>query len=423
MYLSPLRREIVARNGGKLKRRLLWILAAMFCIFLVHLNVKDDPTPSYRIAVPLVWIVGLQAFMAAADFFSCMLLIPKSKPAAESHEAMEFYKGFGHPTHLFSRLPDLGEKLRHAGQPNRTYINRGEKATVAVSDVGEFGGLFYIERQPQPLDSGRTESAYVLLAAGWLLRLIGCVLFLFLVLPPEFHDFAITGIVSALPFSPFLFVVAMLFVAASAWRNGGRYYKQALDLIRSARFLSIGILINVTGDLSRADINVGKAATDSMESRNVSARSNFTARFWAAELVSEARNAAEARDLLALNQTEESLVWVDHFKQGIHLLRDERVTPAGINFKSQELDEINRTNTAIFADRARAMAPSVSSNFLVAAPLQISQDATPTTPVEAQAEAPSANREETKECPQCAEIVRARAKKCRFCGHEFEQMT
>lgn len=25
-----------------------------------------------------------------------------------------------------------------------------------------------------------------------------------------------------------------------------------------------------------------------------------------------------------------------------------------------------------------------------------------------------------KKCPQCAELVKAEAKKCRFCGHEFE---
>ncbi|MBR8661781.1 hypothetical protein KDN35_19360 [Brevibacillus sp. NL20B1] len=33
----------------------------------------------------------------------------------------------------------------------------------------------------------------------------------------------------------------------------------------------------------------------------------------------------------------------------------------------------------------------------------------------------SASTADTKECPKCAELVKARAKICRFCGHEFNE--
>jgi hypothetical protein len=422
MYLSPLRKNIVRINGEKLKWRVLWVVLALLCIWQVRSAVQGDANPNYGLAIPFLWLIGLQIVMALADFSSCVLLVPQDEPRTDSNEALDFYKGFGHPTHLFSRLPDLGETLRLGEQPNRVYVIKGEKASVAVSDIGEFGGTFYIERQPLPIDSGRKESAYVVLAAGWLLRLLGCFLFLYMLLPAEIRDLArggqMDGILQASP----IFVLGMALAAVSAWRNGSRYYKQAADLIVSARFRSVGILINVAGEMSRADIRVGKAVTDSMESSNVAARSNFTARFWAAELISEARSSSEPRELLALSRTDESLQWIEHFKQKINDLREERVTPVGIDFRAEEVHEIADVNSILFADRVQALQGSstASSSMPVAARLQALTDGTPMPQAGPSAPPPAAEDGENKECPTCAEIVRRKAKKCRFCGHQFE---
>lgn len=421
MYLSPLRRAIVERNGEKLKRRLFWIVLALLAIFLVHQSVKDDADPNYGLALPFVWLIGLQIVMGVADFLSCILLVPRSEPKADSHEALESYKGFGHPTHLFSRLPDLGEKLRLGEQPNRTYISKSEKATTGVSDVGEFGGVFYIERHPQPLDAGRKDFAYVLLGAGWLLRLLGCYLLFFRALPAEIWELAAMGTAGRiLALSP-LFVIFMLLASASAWLGGGRYLTQAADVIRASWFSSVGILINVTGDHARADVAVGRADSDSLVSKNVAARSNFTARFWAAELISEAKVSTAPRELLALNRTEDSQRWIDHFKQGIHQLRDERVKPVGIEIDSAELSEIARANLGLFAERARinqGTPPAPQPQAEVAPPSPRLIENVPPPPGEPGV-APPGGVEDNKECPRCAETVRMRAKVCRYCGYDF----
>lgn len=342
-----------------------------------------------------------------------------------AHEANEFYKGFGHPTHLFSRLPDLGEQLREGEQPNRTYITKGEKATIAVSDVGEFGGVFYIERHPRPIDAGRKDAAYTLLSAGWLLRLVGCYLLFFLALPAEIREIAATGTVGRTLSSSPLFIVLMLLASASAWLGGGRYLTQAADIISASWFSSVGILINVTGELSRADIKVGKAVSDSLETSNVAARSNFTARFWAAELISEAKASTAPRDLLALSRTDESQRWIDQFKQGIHQLREERVKPVGIQIDSEELSEIARANLGHFADRARIMQgspPAPQPQVQVVPSTPMLPESVPTPPAEPAAASPG-SVEDNKECPRCAELVRPRAKVCRYCGHDFGQAT
>lgn len=423
MYLSPFRRTIVTRNGEKVKVRLVWTLAAALFVLLVHQGVKNAWFLDYKLAIPFALLIGLSVLLASVEFLSSLLLVPREEPAVESHEALEYYKGFGHPTNLFSRLPDLGEELRLGEQPNRIYVTKTEKATAAVSDVGEFSGMFYIERQPVLHDQGRREAAYVLLLAGWLLQLIGCSLFSFSLLPMELHTFVATGV--AQPFSgaaPF-FILLMLLPASSAWLNGRRYCIQASDLSSSLRFRSVGMLINVTGELARADIKIGGAGTDSMESSNVGARSNFTARFWAAELISEARSPTESRELLALNRTEVSANWIDSFRKGIHRLREDRIRPVGIEIDSGEASEISRANAGLFAERVRMMQPSspdqapigsATGSFgqLSAAGLAV--------PEETRVAAPKGGVEDSKECPECAEIVRARAKKCRYCGHQFE---
>jgi hypothetical protein len=148
-----------------------------------------------------------------------------------------------------------------------------------------------------------------------------------------------------------------------------------------------------------------------MESSNVSARSNFTARFWAAELISEARSSEEARELLELSQTQESSEWIEHFRRGIYDLRDERVTPAGIDLQSKEVLEISGANIGLFADRARVLqgSPLAQQPEVTVSRMQALTDG----------ETPFGEGEDGKVCPDCAETVRRKARKCRFCGHEF----
>ena len=141
---------------------------------------------------------------------------------------------------------------------------------------------------------------------------------------------------------------------------------------------------------------------DSIQSSNVAVRSDFTVRFWAAELISEASRLDAPRDLLALNPTPESNQWIQFFKDAISKLRDERVRPVGVEIQSQEAQEIVQANVAIAGMRVGAEQQAVAQ---VAA-----GNGTPP-PV-----LPSASTVESKFCGTCGAPLVPGSRFCHSCG-------
>ncbi len=443
MFLSPAQRGIVQVNAKRFRKRIVWFLfslgALIFVLWFVNwlstesagnLLGESDVQVFYALVAdssrgmarsPLIWLVILQVALGVVEFLSSMLLVPKAQPDTVPHEGSEHYRGFGHPTQIFTRLPDLAEPLAWEGFHNRVYTSWDERASAAVGDTGTFSGYLIIEQQPQPIGIPGMQAAYLLLGAGWLFTLIGYFLLLFQLLPEPLRR--LTSDLS----SPFLYAPLFTLVTGiTAWiavRNGRHFILQSRILFEATRFCSPAILIECVGNHARADIRVGKAVADSIESSNVVVRSDFTARFWAAELISEAIRLDEPRDLLALNATPESQRWIDFFRHEIQKLRVEKVRPVGVDLVSQEVAQIVDANVAISAGRsaaaqqARLQAGSGETPPILPQhqPAQLSDTPLPG------AVLPPAGAEEWKECPECAEMVRARARKCRFCGHRFDE--
>lgn len=442
MFLSPVQREVVEDNAKRLKRRLLWFLISVGVLALVLwfvnwlttgsagnlLQETDARTFNLLIAegarktlrTPFLWLVVLQVVLGAVEFVSSTMLVPHGQPSTVADEGSEYYRGFGHPTQLFNRLPDLGTSLTWQGFPNRAYSSWDERALASVGDTGTFQGYLIIEQQPQPIGTPSVAAGYLLLGAGWLLTLAGYGIFLFQLLPEPIRRW---GTTTADPFlyAP-IFVLAMGATAWIATRSGTYFNRQARKLFEATRFRSPAILIECAGNLSRADVRVGKSMADSIESSSIVVRSDFTARFWAAELISEAARLDEPRELLALNATPESQKWVDLFEREIYKLRAEGVQPLKVELATEEVSQIVDANVAISAGREaatkRAQLQSASE-----------ESAPPAFPGQAQAQLESGEPPDPsvpipdgwKECPDCAEIVRARARKCRFCGYRFDQ--
>jgi hypothetical protein len=223
-----------------------------------------------------------------------------------------------------------------------------------------------------------------------------------------------------------IFVLVMGLAALGFLLNGDRFIRQARTIFEATQFQSLGIFIEIVGNLSRADVKVGRSMTDSIESSSVVARSDFTARFWAAELISEATRLDSPRELLALNQTYESQEWVSFFRSEINTLREEGVKPVGVDLRAGEVTDVIRANVGVSALRSEAIE---KAKLQVAQeggePPQLSditgREEKDLKTMKYLPEISGANQEEYKECPDCAEMVRIRARKCRFCGYRFDE--
>jgi hypothetical protein len=454
MFLTPVQREVVEENSKNLQGRLAKVIAAIVLLVLsiwlvdwfttkeagsflldaglgefYFLAINSARTP---LRTPFILFLVLQIVLAALEYALTMSLIPKRQPSASSHEGSEHYRGFGHPSQLFTRLPDLAHPLQWEDFANRAHTAWNELPSPAVGDTGSFNGYILIEQQPQPIEALRKKAAYFLQGAGWILTLIGYYIYLFQLLPSQLSDIG-GGITETFVYAP-IFVLAMSLVALVTSNAGRRFTQQARDLFCASWFQSNAILIECVGNLSRADIRVGKSVADSIESSNVVVRSDFTARFWAAQLISEAKRLDADRDLLALEQTDESRNWIEAFRQKINHLREEGIKPIGVDLEAREIDDLVKANLSLSGMRAAAIEQAKIQAAIEGpqTPLIKGEERKQLEDFDDQAEVqegdPSptlagepTDEEEWKECPDCAEMVRVRARKCRFCGYRFDE--
>ncbi|NIM96431.1 MAG: hypothetical protein GTO18_22250 [Anaerolineales bacterium] len=440
MFAAPSRRNIVEENSQKLRSRprklILTVVCAAGIFFIVNwfssppgqeflweldlLNEFDQAAGTLiQTGIgPFILILLMEAALAIIEYVTTLSLIPRRQPSTIADESSEHYRGFGHPDQIFARLPDLAKPLEWEDFMHRVDTSWDERASAAVGDVGEFNGRIFIEQQPRPTESKNDIPASLMLIIGWLFTLFGLYLFLFRLLPPSIREGD-----AELLFTR-LYILAIALSASIATRSGERFLRYTRSLLEAAQFSSTGILIQIRGVLSRADVKVGKSIADSIESSSVVVRSDFSARFWAAEMTSEAVRLDAERDLLALEQSSESRSWIEFFRNEIETLRGEGVRPIGVDLESTDVDQIMRANISASALRSSAIEQAQLEASVTGeeAPLLIEshEDDNPTDE-EPEAEAPVSPEGEYKECPDCAEMVRVRARKCRFCGYRFDE--
>ncbi len=415
--LPPSARDIVARNGRALLRRAATVPLLCVATYFVASGAlwPGDPNSRY-LFIPLGLLIIGSTAQGIVEFVTSGWLVPDSPRLARSDYEAVHYKGFGHPTHLFSRIPIKARELELPGWQNITELWYDTEKGGAVRDVGEFKGEMFIERQPEVVSAENPRSGLLLLRSGWFLHIVAGTLFAFSLVPPQL-DISISTSTAAYAF----IVVCSAF---TFYFQGRRFKRQSARLLEVFRFRSIGILISLSGEMSRADVRVGAGADDTMDSHNVTTRSNFTAQFWAAELISEAETLDHPRHLLAVQTTPESSKWLTTIRDGLHELREDRVRPLGIDFSAEEVSEIAQVNQALIQQRAKAAQQGVISAPLngvpeIDGPSLLAAEAT----APSQAPAPqSPDQADFQECPECAEMIRLRARKCRFCGYRFQDL-
>ena len=229
-------------------------------------------------------------------------------------------------------------------------------------------------------------------------------------------------------------------VVAIVWSIIGRgLLKSGYVYLSRYRFKSTIAFVMAEGTIGRSEVKAGKGWNDSFESANLVVRSDSTMRLYAASLLTETlsvdetarpgkpvsnrlgarpqgpqewldrrtryiiradRDSASNRALKLLNEV------VDAYERAGIVVRPIEPTDGGLNQMAQ-------ANLAF--QQASALATGGSARLGEAggttAPFQLPRSAS---------SALSAQADETKICPMCAETVKAAALKCRFCGHMFE---
>lgn len=379
-FISPHQRDIAAANSQILNKQIIWgTLSILFLgimwivgqqlngidIYTLFPNTEitasermvtdwvNDNDANQRLLYPFILFFVLQVAITLIAYFATRFMVPRRQPVFEPLENAEVYKGFGHPSQLFNRMPSINNPFQWKDFPNRTQSDWREAASSTVKDTGTFNGWVLIEQQPKPTVVGGMTSSLILLLGGWLMMLFATYLLVFELLPNTIPQFARSETGDPFIYAP-LYVFAMGYVAFRFYSNGIRFNKQGMSLLESAWFVSQAILIFCDGNHSRADIRVGKATTDSIESSNISVRSDFTARFFAGAFLSEAPSLEKPRYLLGFESNQHGNEWIEYFRQEIHNLRDEGVRPLGVDIQSEEAGSIVAANVQVSSLKAGA---------------------------------------------------------------------
>ncbi|MEM9291074.1 MAG: hypothetical protein AAGD01_05290 [Acidobacteriota bacterium] len=396
--MPPTIGKIVSANGRSLYSRLFTVPAILFIILLA-----TYAGASFSLLMVVGLVLAGSLFQGAVEFLGSKQLIPESPQVAEVHGRSRHYRGFGHPTHLFARLPILANPLALGRFKNTCYQwGYGERGGV-VADVGEFSGTLFIERQPQVIESPLSRGGVVFLGGAWCLQIASIALITLLLSPVAdgFLDKAFTVLACC-------GVTSVLAIRAAIFRS------QAEKLLWAVHFKSIAILMLVSGDLSKADVSIGQANHDSIRSSNLTARSNFTVRFWAAEVTSEASSIIGKRRLVDVAAEGVSLQWLDHLEGAIETLREETVRAVGIDFQAPEAYDISVANQQLLAQKLAKVRGTDGDRAEAVG--EAGPQLTPGTEEEPRRRASSPD---LVECPFCAELVRPKAVFCRHCRSEL----
>ncbi len=392
-YLPPLERKAFIMLTSSL------VLRGVVVFLVLMLTITYIPAD----ASGLLLLYGLVLPSALALIFALRILaafrlVPKGTPDLGVDMESAFYQGYGNPTHIYTQIPMMSRELNRGPYPNRYEIFRNADLEMAVKDTSTFQGSIFIEQQPELDQSEINAGGKMLVNMGWALQLAGGVCACLILLS------SISSVYFDAGFAGFSWTVFL--AGAYLMYQGTKFFQYGERIVAAMRFRSMAIFIGLEGAYARASVSVGNASHDSINSANLTIRSDFTATFMAAELLSEAESHSAKRVLLSMNRTQECHRWVAFFKLKMDELRHNRVTPLGINWESEEFHEIAKANKLLSAVERTAADLN----------RPISKGSNPQPELLAQSTVDNVD----KICPDCAESVKSLARKCRFCGFVFE---
>lgn len=408
LLLSPrLRRVAVALLGEGRRGIILTLILLAILLVPSELFTDRDLRRMWATVRSLEFLPLLGIFVGGAILraVAAVLLVPRRAPETLSHRKSQYVDGAGHPSALFAILEETARFLDWNGLPIR--VSKEEPALVSggVSDSGTFKATMLVENQPRPIKPETSGVAAGLLLFGGATAL----LFGFWGLGSLRIPFRQPDYPRDLPLfgqAILTFLVALVLIVL-----GRRLLRHARRLYSGFRFNSKLFLLEFDGTFSRAQVTVGRAVMDSIESQNLVVRSEFSIVYYAAEAVSETAALDEPRDLLELKAALEVLQDLERFEAAVRAYQTKGAKPVGVELGDPATHDIVRANLTI-SNLRRVGRPATELPQPPNPPELKGMD----TPAALTASAGG----DTKVCPECAETVKAAARKCRFCGYRFD---
>jgi hypothetical protein len=306
-------------------------------------------------------------------------------------------------------------ELRHEDFANRSYFRSEPDITNVQRDVtSTFSGELLVETQPLPVARSGSRSALLLGCAGVAFTFAGLFILVSTPLPVE---------PGTMPESSALTWVACAFTLCYF---GGRFLENALALLQVFRFESNLFWIHLKGSFTSSNIGIGDGRGGQFYAERRSIQSDTHATVYGARIVSEGNgpNALVVERIIVDSKRDERFdAAFARLLESMQSFKDSTSTLPTIAFENQGVQQILKANMAVTEGMSAASnrgALEAAEGFAPA--LQQSEGSSPPPPLPSGAPASNVTAE-TKVCPECGESVKAIARKCRFCGHRFDEDT
>jgi len=337
----------------------------------------------------------LAAGVAWSGFYIWVMLYLRSWGGRSTtrHMGSSMVEGAGHPQTLFQTLENRARSLQNLSGPVRVFSKQPLMQAAGVNDTGKFDSFLLYEEPPDIQSNGSPAQFGTMTAPLAAIGAIACIWILHTELAAASENADM-----------YFLVISALLLCISALRLCWK-----LDSI--FRFSSNVILVEMDGTYSQSKVRIGKSVYDSNESENTATRSDIRINYFAAEAWSETPHILKPRELSALAASPRAAQLIETFRSDAETFTSKGVAPIGIRFEQPAASEITGYNLKVMGAQAGIRASVTAAGAM---PL-----AMPARPVEVPARLIESS-EDTKVCPDCAETIKAAARKCRFCGRVFE---
>ena len=401
-FLTPPKREVVAKNVVFF-RKFIFLFVALLVIYFVLKYIpvslfEDMDIEPLRMRFPVFFLFVFFAIMAIS-FYTIFMIIPENVPLQVVSENFATINGGGDPNSICPAIDKTLNDYRFDKLPNYTHKSGFSKIEdLSFNESASYSGCYSVETHPRYINAEKTEIIPVIYLT--LAVLCACIAVFY------FNTISISELDTSSVQSGFGKLLAgFIFMGTSS-----NMFHRALLIYNTYQFESVFTYLDINGTIGKSEITAGKAITDSIETRNVVIRSDSQFKVYTSRLLSESYTLNGERYITAMNVddhldevTQKILLTINNFKS-------EGVTIRGIDVTSESISQITSANLMI--QQAKRTAKPLQENEPLKLNTQTikSVEAAPTELVTG----------DTKECPRCAETIKAKAKMCRYCNYEFE---